>query len=121
MIKSNIGKNIRKYRVSAGLTQEEFARLMKISRPTVSSWEVNRTEPSMQDVQRMAEVLHCSVSDLLGSYTEDLEIDEYLSDPEIRRLILFAGGRMPQGDRKKLVDAIIFTIETMRNMEGGNG
>ena len=118
MIKSNIGNNIKRYRVAADLTQIELAEKMGISRPTISSWEVNRTQPAMQDIQQLAEILDCSVHDLLGNYAENMEINEYLSDPDLRRLILFAGGNIPQGARQKMVDAIIFTIQAMNAKEG---
>lgn len=91
---------------------------MGISRPTISSWEVNRTQPAMQDIQQLADILDCSVHDLLGNYAENMEINEYLSDPDLRRLILFAGGNISQGARQKMVDAIIFTIQAMNAKEG---
>lgn len=113
MIKSNIGSNIKRYRKSMDLTQDDLAKKMGVSRPTISSWEVNRTEPAMQDIQKLAMILDCSVHDLLGNYSENMEINEYLADPDLRRLILFAGGNIPAGDRGKMVDAIIFTIQAM--------
>lgn len=72
MIKSNLGKQIKRLRLYAGMTQEEFSKKVGVSRPTISSWEVDRTEPSMQDVQKMAAVLDCSVNDIIGNYKNDL-------------------------------------------------
>lgn len=122
MIKAHIGKRIRAYRKDADMSQWELAERLKVSRQTISSWEIDRTEPSMQDVQRMAEIFGCTVSDLLGDAPErvkadiDAEIAEYLTDPSIRRLILFAGQRIPAENRDKMINAIIFSIEQMQSV-----
>lgn len=68
MIKSHIGQRIRKYRKEADMTQETLAKFLGVSRPTISSWEIDRTEPSMQDVQKIADALGCAVSDIIGDY-----------------------------------------------------
>ena len=87
MIKSNIGNNIRDFRKAAQFTQAELAKAIDVSRPTISSWEMNRTEPSMQDVERLASVLNCKKSDLLGDYR-----DQLIKDANIQRMISLAEG-----------------------------
>lgn len=72
MIKSNLGKNIQHFRKYANLTQQELADKVGVSRATISSWEVDRTEPSMEDVKKMASVLDCTLNDIIGNSKEDL-------------------------------------------------
>lgn len=113
MIKSDIGKNIKKRRQACNLSQRELGEKLGVRPQTISSWEVNRTEPSINDIEKMARIFGCTKSEILGNYLDDMAIDEYLTDPDLRRLILFAGGNIPAGDRGKMVDAIIFTIQAM--------
>ena len=40
-----IGTNLRRLRVRAGLTQDALAGMLHVTRQTVSSWEIGRTEP----------------------------------------------------------------------------
>ena len=88
MIKSNIGKYIKYYRKVAGLSQDELAVKLGVRRQTISSWEVDRTEPSILDVQKMADVFGCKVTDIVPDGTAarlaayDAIINEYtqLSD-----------------------------------------
>lgn len=65
MLKANIGKRIRKQRIDSGLTQAELAAKLGVSRATISSWETDRTEPAMQDVQALAAAMGCQPSDMM--------------------------------------------------------
>ena len=42
-----IGTNLRRLRVRAGLTQDALAGMLHVTRQTVSSWEIGRTEPDL--------------------------------------------------------------------------
>lgn len=56
---------IREYREKNGLTQSQLAAKVGLSLDTVSRYETEKREPRASDLCRMAEVLHCSVDDLL--------------------------------------------------------
>ena len=53
-----IGDNIKKVRESRGLKQSELAELVKVSDKTVSSWEINRTEPKMGMIEKICQALN---------------------------------------------------------------
>ena len=61
-----VGDNIRRVRTKRGITQAQLADRIGVSEKTVSSWEVNRTEPSMTNIELIAKVLTCQKSELLG-------------------------------------------------------
>lgn len=69
----NIGKRISELRKKKGVTQEELAKLLYVSDKTVSSWEMGRTEPSLDLIVKLSEVLECEVSYLI--YGNDLKSD----------------------------------------------
>lgn len=82
MVKRNIGENIKKYRILANMSQLELANYLNVSDKTISSWERNRTEPRMGDVERMAIRFNCKKTDLLGIITSPL-----VYTPDIQEVI----------------------------------
>ena len=56
-----IGDRISKLRLSKKLSQEELAKKLFVSSKTISSWETNRTEPSLEIIVKLSEIFDCSV------------------------------------------------------------
>ncbi len=48
------------------LTQEELAALLQVDRSTLASWEINRREPDIETLCRLATFFHVSVDWLVG-------------------------------------------------------
>lgn len=61
----DIGDKIKKFRKKSGMEQKELARRLNISPKTVSSWEVNRTQPKMEMIEAMCKIFQCRKSDFL--------------------------------------------------------
>lgn len=61
-----IGKAIRKMRTSRGLTQRELERKIGASRGMMWHWEDGQFAPTAFFLCGMADVLECSVDELLG-------------------------------------------------------
>lgn len=59
------GKEILKIRTSNNLTQDEFARKLGVSRPTVSNWEQYKCAPTTEQIMKIHEVFHVSANDIL--------------------------------------------------------
>lgn len=80
------GERISSLRKIKNMTQEELASRLYVTDKTVSSWESNRTEPSMEMIIKLSEILECSTSYLLhGSNPKDnveMEIKIKLSKEE---------------------------------------
>lgn len=64
---ANIGKNIAKLRRAKGLTQDDLAQKLFITRQTVSGWEIGRTQPGLDVLGELADVLDCSPLDIIDS------------------------------------------------------
>ena len=62
----NIGDNIKKMRELRGLKQSDLAEILNISDKTVSSWEINRTEPKMGMIEKICKALNCKKTDIIG-------------------------------------------------------
>jgi transcriptional regulator with XRE-family HTH domain len=61
-----IGKRIKEAREAARVSQAALAGMINQAQTTISSWERGRTEPSREDVARIADALHLSAADLEG-------------------------------------------------------
>lgn len=53
---SSIGDILRSERIKAGKTQDEIARYLRVTRQTISSWEIGRTVPNYNMLRLLAEV-----------------------------------------------------------------
>ncbi len=59
-----IGKRIFKYRKRAGLSQEELADKMNVTRQSVSLWETDQTTPSLENLITLADIFAVSMDEL---------------------------------------------------------
>lgn len=86
----NYGERISKLREDKKITQKELASKLYVTDKTISSWESNRTEPSLEMIIRLSEVLECSASYLLyGNNSKEnveMEIKVKLSKEEYDNL-----------------------------------
>lgn len=85
----SIGENIKKWRECRNLKQSELAELLGVSDKTVSSWEINRTEPKMGMVEKISAALHCKKTDIIGIDDSDTADIPYYIDDEARNLAQF--------------------------------
>ena len=59
---------IRKIRLERGMTQKELARCLNVTpNYAVTQWEKGTRNPSLNNVKKMAEILHCTTDEILGS------------------------------------------------------
>lgn len=84
----SIGDNIKLWRERRNLKQSELAEELGISDKTVSSWEINRTEPKMGMIEKICSVLNCKKTDIIGGDENDSSSPYYLND-DARELAQF--------------------------------
>ena len=58
------GQAIRKLRNDAGISQEAFAAMCDLHRTYISDVELGKRNVSLENIQKMAEALNISISDL---------------------------------------------------------
>lgn len=58
---------IRKIRLERGMTQTELANRLNVTPNAVTQWEKGTRNPSLNNVKKMAEILHCTTDEILGS------------------------------------------------------
>ncbi|MBQ2902715.1 MAG: helix-turn-helix transcriptional regulator [Agathobacter sp.] len=73
-----LGKQIKKYRTEANLSQEELADKVFVSRQTISNWENDKNYPDINSLVLMSEVFQVSLDHLVKGDLERMkkEIDK---------------------------------------------
>lgn len=69
----SIGETIYKYRKGAGLSQEELADKMNVTRQSVSLWETDQTVPSLESLKLLSQIFAVSLDELCGSPAKVVE------------------------------------------------
>lgn len=62
---ASVGKHIRKLRLRRGLTQEELAQRLHVTRQAVSTWETGRSQPDLTTLQSIAQALEGDILELI--------------------------------------------------------
>ena len=62
----SFSENLMRLRKAKGLSQEEFANEINVSRQTVSKWELGTSTPEMDKLMQMANFFNISVDDLVN-------------------------------------------------------
>lgn len=57
---------LKDFRVKLGLTQTDFAKLLKISRVNYHYFESGRSQPNAKQIIKFYEILKCTPNDLFG-------------------------------------------------------
>lgn len=70
-----LNENIKAFRKSKGLSQQELAVKLNVVRQTVSKWEQGRSVPDSDMLISLSEVLEIPVSTLLGETVIETEVD----------------------------------------------
>ena len=86
----DMGKNIKDLRQERGLTQDELAERLFVSRQTVSNYELGRTRPDIDTLEKLAQVLETDMNTLLYG-PPDLEEKRRVLKKKLLRLLIAMG------------------------------
>lgn len=82
-----IGDYLIKARKTKGLSQEEVANKLNVSRQSVSLWETNQTYPTIENLMSLSKLYDVSVSYLMGQ--EDIDsIDALAKEKKHQELLI---------------------------------
>ena len=77
-----IGAIIKEKRTKLGLTQDDLAKKLQVSRSTISNWEINRNYPDIKLIVNISNILEIPLKELLQ---EESDIVNRLSEDTIIR------------------------------------
>lgn len=67
-----LGTRIKEARKAAGLTQRQLAEIINVSNTSISNWEKNLSEPSLEIIRLLAQFFDVSIDYLLGHVNDPL-------------------------------------------------
>ena len=91
-----LGEKIQQIRKAAGLSQEQLASMIDVSRQAVSKWETDQSLPDLDKVILLSQVFHISTDELLGvraakqNSQAEKNLDTYVKQ-NLKRRIFTAG------------------------------
>lgn len=93
LVMKMIGDKIKRIRKEKNISQQELANKLFVSDKTISSWEQNRTEPNLDMIVKICDILDTSVGNLIYDNVEKInvetEIKIKLEENEYNRLKKF--------------------------------
>ena len=81
----NLGNSLFHARKKSGLSQEEVAERLGISRQTVSKWETGETLPDIRQSKRLALLYHLSLDELIDFDLDVQEIEQAIARSDEKR------------------------------------
>ncbi len=60
-----VGKNIKRLRLSQGMTQDAFAEKMFVTRQTISNWETGKTQPDLETLSVISDLFQVEPTELI--------------------------------------------------------
>ncbi len=115
-----IGEQIKIYRKTAGLTQEQVAKSLGVSTPAVNKWEKGNTYPDISLLPPLARLLKIDMNELF-SFREELtkkEIGQFVNEISVVALDSFTKAfEMASSKIKEYphCDPLIYTVATVLN------
>ena len=89
------GERLQAVRRKNGLTQEEFAAQLKVSRQAVSKWESGQSCPDIALLPQLADLFGITIDELFGREPKAVTAQTELGWPDdgVLRVVLYAGHR----------------------------
>lgn len=80
-----LGKKLKSARKSAGLTQEQLAEKLLVSRQAITKWEADKGMPDIENLKQLSKLLNISIDALLDNgknidlsiMREEIDLNEY--------------------------------------------
>ena len=81
----SLGNSLFDARKKKGLSQEEVAEKLGVSRQTISKWETEETEPDIYQAKRLAKIYGLSLDKLIDTDLDQKEIEEVIKNTDEKK------------------------------------
>ena len=107
-------KILKSLRTEIGLTQNELAEKLFMSKNTICEYEKGRAEPSIETLKKIADVFGCSIDYLVGR-ENDFAISQAVGLSGNEKTLLSAYRSLPENAKKTLLNSAITFKELSQN------
>ena len=92
-----LSTSIKQLRTSRGLSQVELAKKLSVTKQTVSNWENDNIQPSIDMLEKLADFFGVSTDYLLGRVEESPISTQGLSVDEVAHIVLLINDLKKRG------------------------
>jgi transcriptional regulator with XRE-family HTH domain len=82
-----IGKQIKKYRNEIGISQDELAEKIFVSRQTISSWENSKSYPDLRSLLLLGSLFDVSLDNLIKGDLEKMKEKLWMKLKRIKNMV----------------------------------
>jgi len=72
---NNVGKNIKRLREAANITQEAMAEQLSVTRQAVSNWETGRAQPDIDTLHKIATLLNTDINEIIYGEKRPVKVE----------------------------------------------
>lgn len=83
-----LGNQIKHYRIEKGLSQEELAERVYVTRQTISNWENNKNYPDINSIVLLSEIFEISIDNLIKGDLEKMKKE--INSEEVKKLNFYS-------------------------------
>lgn len=69
-----VGENIKRFREEKNISQSEIAEKLSVTRQAVSNWETGKTEPDIDTLHKIADILGVSIEELIYGERREMTV-----------------------------------------------
>lgn len=81
----SLGNSLYNSRKKKGLSQEEVAEKLGVSRQTISKWETEETAPDIYQAKKLAKIYGLSLDELIDTDLDQKEIEEVIKNTDEKK------------------------------------
>ena len=83
-----IGNKIMNLRKKKGLSQEELAEEIGVTRQTISKWELGETSPDIKQAKELSRIFNVSLDELVDNDIKNIVIEKVSNTEKLAGIIL---------------------------------
>lgn len=83
-----LGNKIYEHRKKLGLSQEQLAEKIGVSRQTISKWELGETSPDIKQAHMLSQIFSVSLDELTGNDTKEVIYEKVSNTEKLAGLII---------------------------------
>jgi len=75
MNNNNIGRNIKRLRENANMTQEAMAEQLNVTRQAISNWETGKTQPDIEMLHKIAALFQTDINEVIYGEKQPVRVE----------------------------------------------
>ncbi len=84
----SLGENIYKLRKEKNLSQEQLGEQIKVTRQTISNWELNETSPNTEQLKLLSKAFNISIDELLNNDIKTILVEKVSNTEKLAGIVI---------------------------------